>query len=409
MKVFASAKKDRVGTQLNPNGLTTSCNRYFANITEKNDFFNGKIIHRFSTKTPRNLFFQTLFNKQPDIFKIFPPILFEQRKHTRKSSTIVSRNMESKTEKKVHEVIIIGSGPAAYCCGLYSSRANRNPILFEGTLDHGLMPGGQLTITTDVENYLGFSESVNGFDLTQKFKEHAVKFGLEVVEKTIVKTDFSKRPFMVSDGEQEYFANAIVIATGANARKLGIPQEEKYWHHGISACAVCDGALPLFRKKPLVVVGGGDTAMEEATFLSKYGSIVYLVHRRDQFRASKIMVDRVLQNPKIKVVYDSVVVDAEGEGKLEKVHLKNVKSGEVTKLEANGLFYAIGHSPNTGFLGGQVTLDEDKYIVTTPGSTKTNIEGVFACGDVQDKKYRQAITAAGSGCMAALDVEHWLK
>jgi thioredoxin reductase (NADPH) len=309
--------------------------------------------------------------------------------------------------KKLHDIIIIGSGPAAYSCGLYAARANRHPILFEGTVADGLLPGGQLTITNDVENYLGF-ESINGFDLTQKFKEHAIKFGLQVIEKTVKKVNFKQPPFTLFDGDKEYRAKSVVIATGATARKLGIPKEEKFWHHGISACAVCDGALPLFRKKPLVVIGGGDTAMEEASFLTKFGSKVYVIHRRDSFRASKIMIDRVLQNPKIQVIWDTIVVDAEGEKSLEKLHLKNLKTGETSVLEANGLFYAIGHVPNTAFLDKQLTLDEDNYIITVPGSTKTNIPGVFACGDVQDKKYRQAITSAGTGCMSSLDAEHWL-
>lgn len=307
-----------------------------------------------------------------------------------------------------YDVIIIGSGPAGYCSGLYSGRANRKVLLFEGSMDDGLYPGGQLTITSDIENYLGFPEGINGFDLTEKFKQQAEKFGVTCIQKTVTKIDTSSTPFLVYQGENVYFTRSIVIATGATARRLGIPKEERFWHHGISACAVCDGALPLFRNKPLFVVGGGDTAMEEASFLSKYGSKVYLVHRRDSFRASKIMVDRVLNNPKIEVIWNSVVVDASGEKNLDKLLIRNLVSEEEKWLDANGLFYAIGHTPNTKFLENKLNLDEDGYVLTKPGTTHTNIPGVFACGDVQDKKYRQAITAAGSGCMAAIDVEHWL-
>lgn len=312
-----------------------------------------------------------------------------------------------------YDVIIIGSGPAGYCCALYSSRANRKVLLFEGSMDDGLYPGGQLTITSDIENYLGFPEGINGFDLTEKFKEQAKKFGTETIQKTVTKIDFNSYPYTIFVNEKSYTTNSIVIATGATAKRLGIPNEERFWHHGISACAVCDGALPLFRNKPLAVVGGGDTAMEEASFLSKYGSKVYLIHRRDSFRASKIMVDRVMKNPKIEVVWNSVVVDGSGEKNLGKLQIRNMISGEEKWLDVNGLFYAIGHTPNTNFLHGEsdmnrVEIDDDGYIITKPGTTHTNLPGVFACGDVQDKKYRQAITAAGSGCMAAIDVEHWL-
>jgi thioredoxin reductase (NADPH) len=312
------------------------------------------------------------------------------------------------SEQVVYDVLIIGSGPAGYCCALYSSRANRKVLLLEGSLDDGLYPGGQLTITTDIENYLGFPEGINGMDLTNKFKQQAVKFGTESVTQTVTKIDTSVKPFQVYTHEQVYSTRSIVIATGATAKRLGVKNEERFWHHGISACAVCDGALPMFRKKSLVVVGGGDTAMEEATFLSKYGSKVYLIHRRDTFRASKIMVDRVMNNPKIEVIWNSVVVDLDGEKNLERLLVRNVASSEEKWIDANGLFYAIGHTPNTQFLNHQIELDEDGYIVTKPGTTHTNMEGVFACGDVQDKKYRQAITAAGSGCMASIDVEHWL-
>ena len=320
----------------------------------------------------------------------------------------MSSESSAESSAQIYDTIIIGSGPAGYCCALYSSRANRKVLLFEGSLDDGLYPGGQLTITTDIENYLGFPEGINGFDLTEKFRDQAVKFGTQTIQKTVTKVDFESVPYTVYVKEKSYQARSVVIATGATARRLGIPSEERFWHHGISACAVCDGALPLFRNKPLVVVGGGDTAMEEASFLSKYGSKVYLIHRRDSFRASKIMVDRVMKNEKIEVVWNSVIVDVSGEKNLKKILIRNVVSGEEKELDVNGLFYAIGHTPNTGFLENLIDLDEDRYIITKEGTTHTNIPGVFACGDVQDKKYRQAITAAGSGCMASIEVEHWL-
>jgi thioredoxin reductase (NADPH) len=308
----------------------------------------------------------------------------------------------------IYDVIIIGSGPAGYCCGLYSARANRNVLLFEGSSDDGLYPGGQLTITSDIENYLGFPEGINGFELTEKFKNQAEKFGVKSLCETVMKVNLSVQPFEVYTRSNVYYSHSLVIATGATAKRLGLEKEEFYWHKGISACATCDGALPMFRNKPIFVVGGGDTAMEEASFLSKYGSKIYLVHRREEFRASKIMLERVKNNPKIEILVNSVVFDLQGEKILEKVGVRNVLNGEERWIEGNGLFYGIGHTPNTSFLDGQIDLDEDGYILTEKGSTKTNIDGVFACGDVQDKIYRQAITAAGSGCMSAIDVEHWL-
>jgi thioredoxin reductase (NADPH) len=308
----------------------------------------------------------------------------------------------------IYDIIIIGSGPAGYCCGLYSARADRKVLLFEGSQDDGLYPGGQLTITSDIENYLGFPEGINGFELTEKFKNQAEKFGVKSISDTVVKVNLSSQPFQVFTKTNVYYCKALVLATGATAKRLGLEKEEKYWHKGISACATCDGALPMFRNKPIFVVGGGDTAMEEASFLSKYGSKIYLVHRREEFRASKIMLDRVKNNPKIEILVNSVVFDLEGENKLERVGVRNVKTGEEKWIDGNGLFYGIGHTPNTSFLDGQIELDEDGYILTEKGSTKTSRKGVFACGDVQDKIYRQAITAAGSGCMSAIDVEHWL-
>lgn len=270
-------------------------------------------------------------------------------------------------------------------------------------------PGGQLTTTTEVENFLGH-EHINGFDLTEVFKAQAQKNGCKSIARTITKVDTSSFPYTITDDKgEEYKTRGLIVATGATAKRLFLPTETKLWQHGISACAVCDGALPMFRKQPVAVIGGGDTAMEEATFLTKFASKVYIIHRRDAFRASKVMQDRVLQNPKIEVIWDSGVDDVFGEKSLEGLHVKNLKTGAKHDLQVRGLFYAIGHKPNTDFLkDAGVKFDEDGYILTTPGSTVTSKRGIFASGDVQDKRYRQAITAAGSGCMASLDLEHWL-
>lgn len=308
----------------------------------------------------------------------------------------------------MHQVIIIGSGPAGYCAGLYAARANLHPLMFTGD-----QPGGQLITTTSVENYLGLDDA-NGYELTEKFKEHAVKYGLKVEDKTIQAVHrLSNGTFQVVDSDEHvYYARAIIIATGASAKRMGLPNENRLWGDGISACAVCDGALPCFRQKPLAVVGGGDTALEEALFLSRFGSVVYLIHRRDTFRASHIMQERVRLQPKIQVMYNTVVEDVEGNTCVEFIRCRNVKNQEIFKLPVTGLFYGIGHTPNTAFLAESkinVKCDDVGYILTTPGSTKTSEVGVFACGDVQDKKYRQAITAAGTGCMAALEVSEYLQ
>lgn len=309
--------------------------------------------------------------------------------------------------EKIHPVVIIGSGPAGFSAGLYAARAELKPLLFQGLTQ----PGGQLTTTSTVENYLGLDE-INGFDLTEKFRTHAEHYGVDILAHQIVSVDTSSFPYLVVDETgAEYRTQSIIIATGATARRLGLPSEERLWNNGVSACAVCDGALPLFRKKPLAVIGGGDTAFEEALFLTKFASKVYLVHRRDTFRASRILVERAKRNPQIEFILDSVAVDVHGGEIVDGLTIKNLKTHEETKFAINGLFYAIGHVPNTAFLQTEkssVRLDEDGYIVTDPGSTQTNVAGVFACGDVQDKRYRQAITSAGSGCMAALDANEWL-
>lgn len=307
-----------------------------------------------------------------------------------------------------HRLVIIGSGPAAHTAAVYAARANLKPLLLEGFLAGGVAAGGQLTTTTEVENYPGFPEGIDGSELMVRMRAQSVRFGTEILTETVTKADLARRPFRLWTDDREVEADALIVATGATARRLHVPGEERLWQYGISACAVCDGALPIFRNRVLVVIGGGDTAAEEASHLAKFGSKVLLVHRRDTLRASKIMAERVLSNPKIEPVWDSVVTEALGTKVLEAVRVQNLKTGAVTDLAASGLFYAIGHVPNTEFLGGQLELDDTHYIRTVPGTTRTSVDGVFAAGDVQDRVYRQAVTAAGSGCMAALDAERWL-
>ena len=305
-------------------------------------------------------------------------------------------------------VIIIGSGPAAHTAAVYAARANLSPVIFEGFLAGGVAAGGQLTTTTEVENYPGFPEGIDGTQLMERMRDQSLRFGTRIFTETIEKVDLSARPFKVWSTEREMEALTLIIATGATAKRLFVSGEDRLWQQGISACAVCDGALPIFRNKPLVVVGGGDTAVEEATYLSKFASMVYVVHRRNELRASKIMQSRLFANPKITMIWDSAVEEAVGERALAGVRVKNLKTGESHILEAGGLFYAIGHEPNTGFLGGQLALDDTGYVVTKPGTTQTSVVGVYAAGDVQDKVWRQAITAAGTGCMAALEAERHL-
>jgi thioredoxin reductase (NADPH) len=307
----------------------------------------------------------------------------------------------------MEKVTIIGSGPAGFTAALYASRANLKPLVFEGFQSGGI-PGGQLMTTTEVENYPGFPEGVTGPELMEKFREQARKFGSVLHQEDVVSVDLSKKPFKVKSSAREVETHALIIATGATAKRLGVPNESKLWNRGMSACAVCDGALPLFRNQDLVVVGGGDTAIEEATFLTKFGKKVHLVHRRNELRASKIMQDRAFQNDKIEVIWDTVLLDAEGDKQVTGAKLENVKTKKTWTLPAGGIFYAIGHEPNTKFLGGQLEVDQAGYIVVKPHRTLTSVEGVFACGDVADKVYRQAVTAAGTGCMAALDAERWL-
>src|SRR5512140_829650 len=298
---------------------------------------------------------------------------------------------------------IIGSGPAAHTAAIYAARANLSPVLFEGFLAGGIAAGGQLTTTTDVENFPGFPDGIQGPELCERF-------GTRIYTETVDRVDLSKRPFRYWTEEQEGSTNALIIATGATAKRDDIPgtRDSELWQKGVSACAVCDGALPMFRNKPLFVVGGGASAMEEGSFLSKFASKVYIVHRRDELRASAIMQDRARKNPKIELLLSHRVQAVEGRDGVEAVRVVDLKTDQARTVPAAGLFFAIGHVPNTAFLAGQLATDDQGYVVTTPGTTQTSVTGVFAAGDVQDKKYRQAITAAGSGCMAALEAEQFL-
>jgi thioredoxin reductase (NADPH) len=279
--------------------------------------------------------------------------------------------------------------------------------MFEGYVMGG-SAGGQLTTTTEVENYPGFPEGIGGPELMQLFRKQSERFGTEMVQEDVTSADFSQRPFVLKSENREVLAHSVIISTGAIAKRMGVPNEEKMWNNGMSACAVCDGALPMFRNQPLMVIGGGDTAVEEATYLTKFGSVVYMVHRRDELRASKIMQERALKNPKLEIIWDTVLEDAIGEDYLTGARLKNVKTQEVREMEVTGLFYAIGHTPNTSIFNGQLDLDDAGYIKVKAGTQETNIEGVFAAGDVHDHKYRQAVTAAGTGCAASLEAERWL-
>lgn len=305
-------------------------------------------------------------------------------------------------------VIIIGSGPAGHTAAIYTSRALLSPLMFEGEYAGGVAAGGQLTTTTEVENFPGFPKGIMGPELMMNMREQAIHCGTKIETKTVDSVDFSSNPFKVIVGNQTHLAKTIIIATGATAKRLHIKGEDIFWQKGISACAVCDGALPIFRNAPLIVIGGGDSACEEASFLTKFASKVFLLVRKDTLRASKVMQERVKTNPKIEILWHTEAIEALGDTTLKQVKIINHQTQTESLLEVRGLFYAIGHKPNTDFLNGQLELDESGYIQTKPGTTETNIPGVFAAGDVQDKKYRQAITAAGSGCMAALEAEKFL-
>lgn len=304
-------------------------------------------------------------------------------------------------------MIIIGSGPAGYTAAIYAARANLSPLLFEGFMSGPA--GGQLMTTTEVENYPGFPEGIMGPDLMDACRKQAIRFGTEIVTEDVVAVDLQKRPFRV-DASFSYLADSLIIATGATAKRLPIPGtlDGEFWQKGVTACAVCDGAAPIFRNRPLYVVGGGDSAVEEAIFLTKFGSKVYIVHRRDELRASKIMAERAMNHPKVEILWNSVVEEVRGDKVVQNLVLANLVTGKREEREAAGLFFAIGHQPNTAFLQGQIPVNETGYLRVEAGTTKTAIRGAFAAGDVQDPRYRQAVTAAGSGCMAALDAEHFL-
>ena len=305
----------------------------------------------------------------------------------------------------MHKVIIIGSGPAGLTAAIYAARANLKPLVFEG-----VQPGGQLTITTDVENYPGFPEGILGPELMDKFRKQAQEFGAETLFENVDKVDFNSKPFKLHVGEKQYEAESVIISTGASAKLLGLESESKLMGFGVSACATCDGFF--FKEKDILVVGGGDSAMEEATYLTKFASSVTIVHRRDEFRASKIMQDRALNNPKISVMWNSEIVEMYGDPKdkgLESVDIRNLQSGEVVRHNTDGVFMAIGHKPNSDIFKDQLSLNESGYIITEADSTVTSVKGVFAAGDIQDFTYKQAITAAGSGCMAAIEAERFLE
>lgn len=309
----------------------------------------------------------------------------------------------------IHNVIIIGSGPAGHTAALYLARANLSPLMLEGDSDGIVSPGGLLTTTKTVENFPGFPEGIDGYDLTERFKEQSLKFGTEIITEFVNKIVPQENNLfnVITTNNNSYITKSIIIATGSTPNRLYIPGYDEFWHKGISTCAVCDGGLPCFRKVPLAVVGGGDSACEEAMHLSHTASMVYLIHRRDSLRASKIMVDRVVKNPKIKMIWNSEVVEVFGTTQVEKLKLKNINDSSFSELEVKGLFVAIGHTPNSQFVKDLVDLDSTGYIKTNE-KKETNIKGIWAVGDVQDPHYRQAITAAGSGCMAALEVERWL-
>jgi len=322
--------------------------------------------------------------------------------------------MSAKTDAAVRDVIIIGSGPAGLTAAIYTARASLSPLVIEGepssTSDQ---PGGQLMLTTDIENFPGFVEGLGGPELMANMRAQAERFGAEFLTTKVARVDLSASPFGLwapdpsSGQEVEHRARALIVATGARSLMLGLPAEERLLSRGLSTCATCDGFF--FRGQDIAVIGGGDSALEEAMFLTKFGETVTVIHRRKELRASKIMQDRAFKNPKLKFLWDTVVTDIGGEAKVEGLHLRNTVSGEESYLPVGGVFVAIGHVPNTDLFSGQLDRDEAGYLITSAGSTSTNVPGVFACGDVQDHDYRQAITAAGSGCMAAIDAERWLE
>lgn len=314
----------------------------------------------------------------------------------------------SESSEQVEEVIIIGSGPAGHTAAIYTARANLKPLMFEG-FQMGGLAGGQLMTTTEVENFPGYPEGVTGPDMMMELRQQAARFGTRMLTQDVQSVDLQSRPFtLVSDGET-YRAKSVIIATGASARYLGLESEQRLLNRGVSACATCDGALPIFRDQHLVVVGGGDTAMEEAQFLTRFASKVTIVNRRDVFRASSIMLERAKANDKIELLTPYVVEEVVGDQQVSGVRLKHSTTGEEKAFDVAGVFLGIGHTPNTGIFGDQLAMDDQGYLLTEGKSSKTSLPGVFACGDVQDHIYRQAVTAAGSGCSAAIDCERWLE
>jgi thioredoxin reductase (NADPH) len=324
----------------------------------------------------------------------------------------MERAMSGNGRDGVEKLVIIGSGPAGWTAAIYAARANLSPLVIEGQPTQQLLPGGQLMFTTEVENYPGFPHGIQGPEMMKLFKEQAQRFQTRVWTEDVVEVDFGKRPFTLKTSEEKTVrAHSVILATGAKANWLGVPNEDRLAQSGggVSACAVCDGALPVFRDQPLAVVGGGDTAMEEASYLTKFASMVHVIHRRGELRASKIMAQRIIESPKAKVHYWSKVVDVLGGDRISGVLLEDTRDGKRTELSVKGMFVAIGHTPLTDFLGGQIDLDDKGYVkVKDPWRTTTNVEGVFVAGDVADSTYRQAVTAAGMGCKAALDAERWL-
>ena len=307
-----------------------------------------------------------------------------------------------------HKLVIIGSGPAGFTAAIYAARANLHPVLFEGFLSG--TAGGQLMITTDVENFPGFPDGIVGPQLVENFRAQAKRFGTVLLTEDVESVDLSKRPFFIKGSQSQMLADCIIVATGAAAKRLDVEgaRDGEFWQKGVTACAVCDGAAPIFRGKPLFVIGGGDTAVEEAIFLTKYASRVFLVHRRGSLKASEIMAARAMKNPKIEILWNRTLEKVMGDQIVRKIVLQDTQTNQLEEREAGGVFFAVGHLPNTGFLQGQLKLNAAGYIAVKNGTTATNKAGVFAAGDVQDFRYRQAVTAAGSGCMAALDAERWL-
>ncbi|MEJ2481734.1 MAG: thioredoxin-disulfide reductase [Gemmatimonadota bacterium] len=316
------------------------------------------------------------------------------------------------TEATREKLIIIGSGPAAWTAAIYAARAELHPLVIEGSFHRTMVPGGQLMFTTEVENYPGFPDGVTGQAMMEDFKKQALRFGTRSVMEDVKRVEFSGPPHRLwTSAEDEYEAEAVIIATGANARWLDVPGEERLAQSGggVSACAVCDGALPAFRDQVIAIVGGGDSAIEDATYMTKFASEVVVIHRRDELRASKIMQERAFENPKIRFIWNTIVTEVIGDEVIEKLRLQNRETGEESELEVGGLFVAIGHDPNTGFLRGEVDLEPSGYIhLPVSWRTATSTPGVFAAGDCMDDYYRQAVTAAGTGCMAALEAERWL-